>query len=354
MAHFVSLALLLSALSVSALPAPVCTDFVLPVTASANNIDLSSGDPTTNVTIPVSGTFGIELKFCEPTTVVASRAGTLQVLVHGASYDTSYWDFEAFQPDNYSYVRFAAAQGYPTLNMARLGSGLSDHPDPLQVVQFGLQIAIEEQILRLARAGSITALGRAFTDIILVGHSFGSSVTNGVIAQAPELVDAAILTGYSHFPVPASVFTVGGVLPASQVDPVRFGGLAPDYLTTHNASSRAAVLYGPVGTFDPSVLAADEATKDLLTTGEEFTFERFAVSAPGFTGDVAAFIGEKDPSFCDPSVDCQNIATEGQFYPNAKSFEFQIFPNTGHCLNLQLDAPQVFASIQSWLDRHGH
>lgn len=115
-----SLGLLAFVSAAAALPSPVCTDFVLPITASANNFDLSSG-PTSNVTVPVSGTFGIELKYCEPTTVVASRENTLQVLVHGASYDTSYWDFP-FQPDNYIYVRFAAAQGYPTLNMARLGT----------------------------------------------------------------------------------------------------------------------------------------------------------------------------------------------------------------------------------------
>lgn len=64
-------------------------------------------------------------------------------------------------------------------------------------MQFPLHIAIEEQILRLARtAGGIpAAAGRTFTQVILVGHSFGSSVTNGVIAQAPELVTAAVLTG---------------------------------------------------------------------------------------------------------------------------------------------------------------
>lgn len=138
--------------------------------------------------------------------------------------------------------------------------------------------------------------------------------------------------------MPASVFTVGGVLPAREVDPARFGALAPDYLTTHNASSRAAVLYGPPGTFDPAVLAFDEQTRDLLTTGEEFTFERFAVAAPGFTGDVVTFIGEKDPSFCDPSINCQNVEDEGQFYPNAKSVEFG-----------ERDA---LHEVASWLTRH--
>ena len=50
-----------------------------------------------------------------------TRAQTLQILVHGATYTgTSYWSFP-FEPETYSYTRFAAAQGYPTLNYARLG-----------------------------------------------------------------------------------------------------------------------------------------------------------------------------------------------------------------------------------------
>ena len=55
---------------------------------------------------------------------------TIQVLLHGGTYDHSYWDFP-LMPDQYSYaVRAATGAGYVTLNLDRLGSGLSSHPDP--------------------------------------------------------------------------------------------------------------------------------------------------------------------------------------------------------------------------------
>lgn len=102
---------------------PQCFDSIAQITASGKNYNLSSGAlPRGDPTVPVSGTFGIQLRFCQPTVSVPARANTLQVLVPGATYNTEYWDTE-FQPDMYSYrdVRFAAAQGYATLNMARLG-----------------------------------------------------------------------------------------------------------------------------------------------------------------------------------------------------------------------------------------
>src|SRR5215470_14436202 len=54
---------------------------------------------------------------------------TIQVLVHGATYDHNIWDWP-FQPERYSYVQAVTAAGYATLNMDRLGHGRSSRvPD---------------------------------------------------------------------------------------------------------------------------------------------------------------------------------------------------------------------------------
>src|SRR5262245_39860697 len=42
--------------------------------------------------------------------------GTLQILLHGATYSHVYWDFP-FKPERYSYVRAMSRAGYATLNM---------------------------------------------------------------------------------------------------------------------------------------------------------------------------------------------------------------------------------------------
>lgn len=54
---------------------------------------------------------------------------TVQLLVHGLGFDSSYWDFSPDdQTDAYSYVYAAAAAGHITFRYDRLGTGGSEHP----------------------------------------------------------------------------------------------------------------------------------------------------------------------------------------------------------------------------------
>src|SRR5262249_18720030 len=52
---------------------------------------------------------------------------TVQLLVHGATYNHLYWDFP-YQRAHYSYVHFATAAGYATFSVDRIGAGQSSHP----------------------------------------------------------------------------------------------------------------------------------------------------------------------------------------------------------------------------------
>ena len=53
-----------------------------------------------------------------------SNAQALQLLLHGASYDRSYWDLP-FQPARYSYARHARAAGFATLVIDHIGAETS-------------------------------------------------------------------------------------------------------------------------------------------------------------------------------------------------------------------------------------
>lgn len=81
---------------------PTCQNIVIPVAASAENLSIPSNfslDPETllsqilgllfSLFIPTT-TFNIAARYCEPEVQVASRANTLQLLVHGATYDRNY------------------------------------------------------------------------------------------------------------------------------------------------------------------------------------------------------------------------------------------------------------------------
>ncbi|EJD51013.1 hypothetical protein AURDEDRAFT_160156 [Auricularia subglabra TFB-10046 SS5] len=335
------------------LRAPRCVDSIAKFSASAANFDLITGALPPNATLPVSGTFGIQLRYCEPSVPVRSRQDTLQILVHGATANIDYWD-TSYKPGTYSYAYYAAARGFATLNMARLGSGESDHPDPVSFVQTPLITAILQSIVEGARSGIIPGIPRYFEKIVYVGHSLGSILLNNLLLSHPNLIDAAVFTGYAHnLTGLADIVDVVRLGPARDIDPARFGDLLPDYTTTADATGRAAAFYGPQGTFEPSALAHDETHKDTTTTGEFLTLPVPVVAAPQFNGDVFVVNGANDLVFC-VVPDCANTADEGQFFPAARSFEYAVVPQTGHMMNYHMSAPVTYATVNEWLTRHGY
>ncbi|EJD41775.1 hypothetical protein AURDEDRAFT_126889 [Auricularia subglabra TFB-10046 SS5] len=299
---------------------PNCTLSLVPITVSTKNFDLSTGTTPENATVPISGTFDIELKYCLPLVSAPAHTDTLLMLVNGGTYDSVYWDMQ-IQPDTYSFVRFAANKGYPTLSVTRLGGGGSSRPsDPLGVVQFPLEVAIQEKIMELVHFGGIEAVGRRFEKVVFIGHSMGSILLNGLLAAAPDSLSAAVFTGYSHSPNNIDLKTIANMQPARGVDPSKFGALPAGYWTTATLASRTAAWYGPTGSFDPAVAAYDYATMDVVSEGQWDTWPRLLIAAPDFKGDVLTMNGQNDPVFC-AAPDCANIAGEAQFYPNARSVE---------------------------------
>jgi hypothetical protein len=83
---------------------PTCQNITFPVTISANNAQLPTNiDPTSTVLESllsnlvgwtfdnlVEGTFEIAASYCEPEVHIPSRVNTLQLLVHGATYNRNY------------------------------------------------------------------------------------------------------------------------------------------------------------------------------------------------------------------------------------------------------------------------
>jgi hypothetical protein len=82
---------------------PACQEVVIPVTIAANNtqlpllptgtaglsslLSLVDNVVQTLFTVPVQGTFNIAGRYCEPEVEIESRRNTLQLFVHGATYN---------------------------------------------------------------------------------------------------------------------------------------------------------------------------------------------------------------------------------------------------------------------------
>lgn len=188
---------------------------------------VTSGGPN-----PVSGTFQIYSQLCVPNNdTAASKVQTLQFLSHGGTLDHTYWNFAP----GYSYVDAAAAAGYATFIYDRLGTGLSDHPDPNQVVQAALQVEIAHVLIQGLR--KVRVQGKGVQKVVGVGHSAGSALTLGVVGKYLRDFDGLVFTGISASVEGVPIAQISFNLLPAPLDPSgRFRGLDNGYLTQGNVA----------------------------------------------------------------------------------------------------------------------
>jgi pimeloyl-ACP methyl ester carboxylesterase len=358
----------------SASGAAICIQGTIPVTASATNTKLSYEPPENQTVVTetifqmlklnstlinsveagplkVTGTYDIYSKLCYPKSGTIN-AKTVQILIHGVGFDRSYWDVAP----GYSYVDAAAEAGYTTFSYDRLGSGLSSHPDPIQIVQAQIEVGIAHALVQLLRAGHIAAT--SFAHVASVGHSFGSIQTVGLTSQYPEDLDAAVLTGFSTGSAGGlSLFVAGlNLAIASLNSPLRFADLPNAYLIASSAISNQFDFLRAQN-FPAANLDIAEMTKQTFSIGEVFTIGDPSIPSPKFTGPVDVVDGSDDVPFCQGNcLYPVNMAAAvlKEFYPNAANgSDWYIAEGAGHGLNLHYQAPAVYAHILGFLKKNG-
>lgn len=276
---------------------------------------------------------------------------TVQVLVHGATYNRAYWDWPQ-QPALYSYVRYATAAGYATLNLDRLGAGASDLPDGFALTSAANAYSLH-QVIQALRTGTITTAHFNQVQpakIILVGHSFGTYMAIDEVARYAD-VDGLIASGFAHSVGPGQVESYSALYPV-QFDPLFAGRSYPQgYLTTVPGGARGALFYYAPGA-DPQVIAYDEQTKDAATVGEFSDFYPLGFETSQIHVPVLEVVGDYDRLYCAlPSCSqTASLAHEGDYFaPDAHLSVFTL-PNAGHDINLHQDAPVWFLAAQVWAD----
>ena len=276
---------------------------------------------------------------------------TVQVLLHGATYSSVYWDFP-YQPAKYSYVHAMLAAGYATLNIDRLGFGASSHP-PSMLVTMQTGAHAVHQVIQAARNGS---LGPRFDHVILVGHSMGT-VLAWLEAATYHDIDGLIATGNTHRISLRNASDISLNLYPASLDPgFAHAGLDPGYLTTRPGSR--TFFYQPSDA-DPNVIAVDEATKDTVPLTEFLTYQ-FEVFASGDASrinvPVLTAVGQYDRLMCGTdATNCSTastlLAAEAPFYSPAACLQAYVLPGAGHDINLHLNAQDFFAVAARWSDR---
>lgn len=294
----------------------------------------------------VGGTWSIGATLCVPN----ERTNPLgvQLATHGVGFDRSYWDFA----EDYSYADVAAKYGYATFFYDRLGVGSSSKPDAIQTVQAPLQAEILHQLVILLRRGGF--INQTFTNVIGVGHSFGSILTQAVAAQHPDDFNALVLTGFGtdSSGVPAFLASQNFEI-ASRNQPFRLLGLSNGYVV---ASSATSVQYGffSFPNFSPQIFDWSVAAKGSACLGEFFSLTAATRPATSYNRPVAVVNGERDFPFC--LNDCSVPVNQAQavfpaLFPALdadKQFAY-LAPGVGHALNLHYPAMDVFVKVQEFL-----
>lgn len=327
-------AVVLVVLGIGGLPVPghadtACTDEYLPVTVAG-------------LAQTVYG------RLCEP----AGGAGTVQVLVPGASYNSTYWD-SPYTPDIRSFRLAMNDAGYATLTVDRLGTGRSSRP-PSAVLTSTTQAGVMHQVVQALRTGHGVP---RFAKVILGGHSVGSAIAI-IEAGTYHDVDAVLVTGLTHgVDPPGAVPILASLIPAT-ADPKFAGdGYDPGYLTTM-AGTRYDSFHYP-GPYDVGAVDMDESTKDAFAPGEVVdtvligvvtTYSRL-IDVP-----VMLAMGADDPAFCGLlAANCSSAqalyGSEVPYYSPAARLTTYVLAGFGHAINYAPNAPDLHAAVINWANR---
>ena len=302
------------------------------------------------VTLPNGEAAHLAGHLCSP---ARSRPRVVFLLLHGATYNSSYWSWPQ-DPTDHSFIWQALAAGYAAMVPDRLGYGQSSRP-PSSEVTFSAQALTLHQVVLDLRNGR---LGR-YQSIIGIGHSYGSAELANMAMTFPYDLGAMIMTGSGHR-VSAQTTQQAATLfaPADSLLPQRFGDLDPGYLTSANAQARLAVLYDP-RYVTKSVLNYDTATEDTLPIGEVATRPAdIAVDTAQFAVPSMLIDGAHDSHYCREAQtipesgldDCSSgtalYTSEQTHYP--RCFAAAIVPDSGHDLTTEQGASQAARLMLRW------
>jgi pimeloyl-ACP methyl ester carboxylesterase len=308
--------------------------------------DLSATCQTVRVPVPSSLSGPADLEISGNLCYSGARVpDTVQLLVHGATYNSSVWDWSQ-NPQVYSYVHRATSVGYATFAVDRIGHGASSKP-PSGTVSIPNGVAGLSEVVKLLRTGGIA--GKTFKKVVWVGHSLGAVYAYQYGGQYSG-IDAYVLTGSVHFMKPSWLELIQKSLQPAGPD--------QGYLTTIPGTRTDLFYYQPNA--DPAVIAQDEATKDTVT-GAEVNSGLSLVFVPADQSPtknirvpVLVAMGEHDNLVCDDpdGIVCNttNLANiEKPYFPNAPRLDFQVVAGSGHALSQHTTAVDAHINIQRWL-----
>lgn len=326
----------------------------MPVAASAapnttlNNVQKHHDGFCTDVPVPVALGSGQPHKqyvagtFCYP----YGKASSVDVLIHGATYDRTYWD-SGYNFPQYSYVNRTLQAGRAVFYYDRLGVGKSSQLKSTDVTM-DADAYVVHQLVQLFKP--------VFHNVNIIGHSYGSRIAQ---LESSQFNDATkvVLTDSLHAVGPALANNEITQYPANQ-DP-KFAGLGLDDGWTTTTPGNARKAFYNLATADPNEIAYDDAHKAILSN-TQFTQGQIQGRVPAgsnltnsITRPVLLIYGQQDRLYCGLALDCSNtaavLANEQPYYTSVASLTAKVVPDTGHDMALHPSAGTSFTMINDWL-----
>jgi pimeloyl-ACP methyl ester carboxylesterase len=313
---------------------------LLPATGPAGAASVACQD----LRVPVS-VLGIPQtmygKLCVP-----EGATTVQVLIPGGTYNSSYWDIGQ-APQTHSFRLAMNEAGFATLAVDRLGTGQSSKP-PSVLVTASTQAGAVHQVIRTLRP--------RFAKVIVGGHSIGSAMAM-IEAGNYHDVDGVLVTGMTHRMNLITVIPVLANMIPAPLDPVLTArGLDLGYLTT-SPGTRFSAFHAP-GPQDAGAVAFDESTKDVFAATEAVdTLLLTNVVIPATRRiDVPVMIAVgNDNHFCGAPLgsDCSTAdalrQSEAPFFSDAAHLRTYVLNGFGHSINYAPNAPDYHRAVADWV-----
>ncbi|KAN0104869.1 alpha/beta-hydrolase [Hyaloscypha variabilis] len=335
-----------------------CIDYDIPVSVSTKGINwiapkwtnntglidfvsLTSSRSPANFSSPVGGSvdlngeYTISATFCSPKTT-AEKSGNILLATHGIGYDRRYWN-SAFQPENYNFAQYATSQGYSIFFYDRLGTGKSSTLSGF-VNQGTMQVDILDQIARQIRAGNYTGTIGVPKKIVFVSHSYGSAISTATIAGAPDIADAAVLTGLA-FAQNFQTVTEAMAPRIASVQDKRWSYLDAGYLTWTDIYANINCFFKePTYNWDAAQYA--DSIKAPLAVAELLSIASFKN-------------GEYDFLVCNGYCPGVNEEPAKSLFAGSKAFNATILPKTDHGLHFRNNALEGYKAITDYLSEQG-
>ncbi|WP_217245355.1 alpha/beta fold hydrolase [Streptomyces sp. AC602_WCS936] len=273
------------------------------------------------------------------------RATTAQLLLHGGTYDHTYWTIRG-NARGPSYMEAAARAGHTALAVDRLGTGRSSAPHSSRF-SGKTHEAVVLHLARLLRE-------RGHRKVVLVGNSFGATVARMVAVHHPGAVDGLILTGEGAPPDDADFAAMGPLYgPASRQPLLARRELDDGYLAL--APGGKAAWFYDHATADPRVVLHDELNPEPDVYPADPDFGDISLNRR-ITVPVLIVVGQNDRLICGGSgSDCSTSAalraSAAPLYGPKARLEAIVVPRTGHVLNLHRTTGYWYGRAQDWVDR---